>query len=129
MSRQRQEYRVAGQPELAHSAHAVRVSGDLLFVNGVLPVDAEGRIVGDDVVAQAEHVFASMGEILGAAGATHADVAKLTIFLIDVAERPAIAPLRERVFGAARPASTLVGVSGLAVPGARIEAECVAVLG
>ncbi len=125
----RREFRVAGQPELAHSAHAVRASGDLLFVNGVLPVDGAGALVGgDDVTAQAERVFASMGEILAAAGASFADVAKLTVFLTDVGDRPAIAGVRERVFGGARPASTLVGVAGLAVPGAKIEAECVAVL-
>jgi enamine deaminase RidA (YjgF/YER057c/UK114 family) len=125
----RAEYLVPGQPQLSHSAHAVRASGELLFVNGVLPIDADSALVGgDDIVAQARRVFESMGEILAAAGASFADVVKLTIFLTDVDERPAIAPLREQVFGAARPASTLVGVSGLAVPGARIEAECVAVL-
>jgi enamine deaminase RidA (YjgF/YER057c/UK114 family) len=124
----RRELHVPGQPVLSHSAHAVAASGDLLFVNGVLPLDADGRLVGDDVETQARHVFRSMGEILDAGGASFADVVKLTIFLTDVAERPRIAALREETFGAARPASTLVGVSGLAVPGARIEAECVAVL-
>jgi 2-iminobutanoate/2-iminopropanoate deaminase len=36
--------------------------------------------------------------------------------------------VRERFFGAARPASTLVEVSGLAVPGARLEVEAVALV-
>jgi enamine deaminase RidA (YjgF/YER057c/UK114 family) len=69
-----------------------------------------------------------MSEILAASGASFRDVVKLTIFLTDVADRPAIAPVRENAFGEARPASTLVGVGQLAVPGARLEAECIAVV-
>lgn len=125
----RVELTVPGQPILSHGSHAVRTQGTLLFVNGVLPVDADGALVGgDDVVAQARHVFASMASILEAGGSSLRDVAKLVLFLTDVSERPLIAPVRAEVFGETRPASTLVGVSGLAVPGARIEAECVAVV-
>jgi reactive intermediate/imine deaminase len=125
----REEVRV---PELAepisHYTDAVR-AGDLLFVSGVVPVDGEGRLVGgDDVVAQARQVFANIGAVLAAAGATFADVVKVTVYLLDVDDRAAINPVRQEVFGDARPASTLVEVSRLAVPGARIEVEAVAVV-
>jgi len=120
---------VPGLPLLSHSAHAVTVSGELIFVNGILPVDGDGKLVGDDILTQARKVFGTMWEILAAAGASFGDVAKLTIFLTDVSERDAIARLREEVFGDAHPASTLVEVSRLAVPGARIEVDCVAVAG
>ena len=123
----REEIRVPGQAEpISHYAHAVRV-GDLLFVSGVVPVDAEGRLVGgDDVGAQARQVFANMLAVLEAAGASFADVAKVTVYLTDVDDRPRINPVRREVFGVARPASTLVGVAGLAVPGAKIEVEAIA---
>jgi len=125
----REEIRVPGQPEpISHYTDAVRV-GDLLFVSGCVPVDADGRLVGgDDVVAQARQAFANVGAILEAAGASFADVAKVTIFLTDVDDRPKINPVRQELFGAVRPASTLVEVPRLAIPGAKIEVEAVAAL-
>ena len=125
----REEIRVAGHAEpISHYTDAVR-AGDLLFVSGVVAVDSEGRLVGgDDVVAQARHVFESMRTVLGAAGCGFADVVKVTIFLTDVDDRPRINPVRQEVFGAARPASTLVEVSRLAVEGAKIEVEAIAAL-
>jgi len=125
----REEIRV---PELAepisHYTDAVR-AGELLFASGVVPVDGEGRLVGgDDVVAQARQVLANLGAVLAAGGATFADVVKVTIYLTDIADRARINPVRQEVFGAARAASTLVEVSALAVPGAKLEIEAVALV-
>jgi 2-iminobutanoate/2-iminopropanoate deaminase len=130
MTTRRDEIRVVGQPEpLSHYTDAVRAEGPLLFVSGLVPVDKAGKLVGgDDVVAQARQVFANMGAVLAAAGATFADVVKVTVFLTDVNDRPRINALRQEAFGAARPASTLVEVAALAVPGAKIEVEAVAVV-
>ena len=114
---------------MSHYTDAVR-AGDLVFVSGVVPVDKDGRLVGgDDVVAQARQVFENMGAVLAAAGCTFADVVKVTVYLVDVDDRARINPVRQDVFGAARPASTLVEISRLAVPGAKIEVEAVALAG
>ena len=114
-----------GEP-ISHYTDAVRV-GDLLFVSGCVPTDARGNVVGgDDVAAQARKVFENIGAILAAAGATFADVAKVTVYLTDVDDRPAINPVRQEVFGDAKPASTLVEVSRLAIPGIKIEVEAIA---
>jgi 2-iminobutanoate/2-iminopropanoate deaminase len=126
---EREEIRV---PELAepisHYTDAVR-AGDLVFVSGFVPVDGEGRLVGgDDVVAQARQVLANLGAVLSAAGATFADVVKVTVYLTDIADRVRINPVRQEVFGDTRPASTLVEVSALAVPGAKLEIEAVALI-
>ena len=125
----RQEIRAEGLAEpISHYADAVR-AGDLLFVSGCVPVDGEGKLVGsDDVVAQAEQVFANIGAVLTAAGASARDVIKVTVFLTDIDDRPSINPVRQRFFGEARPASTLVEVSKLAVPGAKLEIEAIAVV-
>jgi reactive intermediate/imine deaminase len=125
----REEIRAEGQAEpIGHYAHAVR-AGDLLFVSGCVPVDAEGRLVGgDDVVAQARQTLANVGAVLAAAGASPTDVVKVTVFLTDVGDRAAINPVRREFFGGTRPASTLIEVSRLAVPGAKIEIEAIAVL-
>ena len=124
----REEIRVPGQPvPISHYTDAVR-AGDLLFVSGCVPVDVDGRLVGGDVVAQARQVFANVGAILAAGGATFADVVKVTVYLIDIDDRARINPVREEVFGDARPASTLVEVSALAIPGAKLEVEAVALI-
>ena len=113
---------------MSHFTDAVQ-AGDLLFVSGVVPVDGDGTLVGgDDVVAQARAVFANMGEILASAGCTFTDVVKVTVFLTDVDDRPLINPVRQEVFGDARPASTLVEVSRLVLPEAKVEIECVALV-
>ena len=129
MSSRREELRVPGLAEpISHYTDAVR-AGELLFVSGCVPVDGEGNLVGgDDVVAQARQALANVSAVLAAAGATFADVVKVTVYLTDVDDRARINPVRQEVFGEARPASTLVEVSRLAVPGAKVEIEAVAVL-
>ena len=126
----RDEIDVPGQAApISHYAHAVRADGPMLFVSGVVPVDEQGRLVGgDDIVQQTRAVFRNLGAVLAAGGATFADVVKVSVFLTDVDDRPLINPVRQEAFGAARPASTLVEVRRLAVPGAKIEVEAVAVL-
>ena len=122
----RREFRVSGLPEpISHYTDAV-LAGDLLFVSGCVPVDANGSLVPGDVVTQAQQVFRNIGLVLDAAGAGFGDVVKVTVFLTDIDDRPAVNTVRQEVFGASRPASTLVEVSRLAIPGARIEVEAIA---
>jgi len=125
----REEIRVPGQAEpISHYTDAVR-AGDLLFVSGCVPVDSEGKLVGgDDVVAQTRQALENVGRVLEAAGVTFADVAKVTVYLTDVDDRPEINPVRREFFGKTRPASTLVEVSRLTIPGAKVESEAVAVI-
>lgn len=124
----REEIRAPGQPEpISHYTDAVRAGG-LLFVSGCVPVDSDGRLVGEgDVVAQARQTFTNVGAVLAAGGSSFQDVVKVTVFLTDIDDRPKINPIRQELFGDARPASTLVEVSRLAIPGAKIEVEAVAV--
>ena len=123
----RRELRVAGQAEpISHFTDAVEAGG-FLFVSGIVPVDERRELVGgDDVVAQARCVFENMRAVLAAGGCTFADVVKVTVYLTDVNDRPLVNPVRQEVFGETRPASTLVEISALVIPGAKIEVECVA---
>lgn len=128
MSHHREELRVPGLPEpISHYTDAVRAGG-FLFVSGVVPVDEGGRVVDGDVVDQARQVFRNMGQVLAAAGCGFEDVVKVTVFLVDVDDRARINPVRREVFGETRPASTLVQVGPLAVPGALLEVEAVAAI-
>jgi 2-iminobutanoate/2-iminopropanoate deaminase len=121
----RQEFRVETLHEpVSHYTDAVRW-GDLLFVSGVAPLDKDLRLVSEDVVEQTRKVFLNMKEILDVAGATFADVLRVTVYLTDVRDRARINPVRKEFFGAARPASTLIGVKELVAPGMKVEIEAV----
>jgi reactive intermediate/imine deaminase len=110
---------------LSHYTDAVR-AGDTIWVSGMLGVDSAGMIVGDgDVVAQAEQVFRNLAVILDHTGAGFADVVKVVVYLIEIEHRVWINEVRRRYFGSARPASTLVEVSALAVPHALVEIDAV----
>jgi enamine deaminase RidA (YjgF/YER057c/UK114 family) len=102
----------------------------VLAISGQLPLDADGRLVGpSEPLAQAEQVFANLGLALEAAGASAADVIRLGFYVIDLADLRQIRSARDRFLGAGPPpASTLVQVSGLVAPGARLEVDALAVV-
>jgi 2-iminobutanoate/2-iminopropanoate deaminase len=122
----RREFRVPGLNEpISHYTDAVSF-GDLLFVSGIGPLAEDGSLVGgDDPAEQTHQIFRNLDKVLRAAGASRADVLKVTVYLTDISDRARINPSRQQFFGAARPASTLVEVSRLAIPGMRVEIEAV----
>jgi 2-iminobutanoate/2-iminopropanoate deaminase len=120
--------RLAGQlaQPISHYTDGVEADG-FLYVSGMLPVDADGELVGaGNPVRQTEQVLDNVAAVLRAAGAGFEDVVRVGVFLRDIADRERINSVRRRYFGDARPASTLVEVSALAVPGALVEIEAVA---
>jgi 2-iminobutanoate/2-iminopropanoate deaminase len=126
VSKSRQEFRVAGLPApLSHYTDAVRF-GNILYVSGLTARDAEGKLVGGtDAAAQTRQILMNLNRVLDAAGATMADVLKVTVFLTNIDDRAAINPVRQEFFGSARPASTLIEVSRLALPDMKVEIEAV----
>ncbi len=123
----REEIRVEGASEpISHYTDAVRF-GDLLFVSGIAPFDAEGNVVAEgDVVAQTRQVLQNLLDTLRTVGADMSDVLKVTVFLTDINDRAAINPVRQEFFGDTRPASTLVEVSALVDPKMLVEIEAIA---
>lgn len=120
--------RLAGKlPEpISHYTDAVRAD-DTVWISGLLPLDANGNLVGGgDAEAQAEQVLSSLALVLHAINATFADVVKVGIYVRRIEDRQAINRARQRRFGDARPASTLVEVSALAHPDALVEIDAIA---
>jgi reactive intermediate/imine deaminase len=112
---------------ISHYANGVR-AGDTIYVSGQVALDGQGRLVGPgDVVAQARQALENVKAVLAAGGATLDDVVKVTVYLADVDDRPRVNEVRKAYFGANRPASTLVEVSRLALPGLLVEIEAIAV--
>src|SRR5579872_4999955 len=93
---------------ISHFTDAVR-AGDTLWISGMIAVDATGSMIGvGDVVEQTEQVFRNIEAVLRATGSSFAQVVKVVVYLRHIDDRPRINPVRQRVFGEHRPASTLV---------------------
>ena len=108
------------------------VSGQgLVVVSGQIAQDERGELVGPgDPAAQARQVFDNLRRCLTAAGAGFGDVVKLTFFVLDVADLPAVRAARDAVIDTARPpASTAVQVAALFAPGYLFEVEAWALAG
>ncbi len=115
---------------------AVGSGSRMVFLAGQVAVDSDGELVGEgDLAAQVEQVYLNLAVALEAAGATFADVVKLTCYLVDY--KPEDFPLfmegRDRAvrkLGIPEPLPpfTGIGVAALAGPGLLVEIEAVAVL-
>jgi 2-iminobutanoate/2-iminopropanoate deaminase len=127
MGKQRQELRVAElSSPVSHYTDAVRC-GDFLFISGCVAFDQHGSIVSKgDVVGQMRKALENMQACLTAANMTFSNVAKVTVFLVDINNRAAINPVRKEFFKDAKPASTLVEVTKLVSPDLLVEIEAVA---
>ena len=125
----RQEIRVPGMSEpISHFTHVVR-AGNIVFVSGCVASDEHGRTVGgDDATAQARKALDNIKACLTAAGASFANVCKVTVFLKNIADREKVNVARKEYFGAHRPASTLVEISRLVRDDLLVEIEAIAVL-
>jgi 2-iminobutanoate/2-iminopropanoate deaminase len=98
-------------------------AGDWVTCAGQIPLDpATGALVDGDVTAQAEQVLANVRAVLGDVGGSLADVAKSTIFLVDLADFAAVNEVYAAAFGDHRPARSTIQVAALPA-GARVEIE------
>jgi enamine deaminase RidA (YjgF/YER057c/UK114 family) len=99
--------------------------GRLVVVSGQVAQDEHGELVGaGDAGAQARQVFENLRRCLAEDGAGFGDVVKLGLFVLDVADLPAVRAARDAVIDVTRPpASTAVQVAALFAPGYLVEAE------
>ena len=122
----------AGLPVPSAYSHVVVATGSqLVFVAGQVAEDAEGAIIGPgDIAVQARQAFANLGLALAAAGARPEQVTKITIFVARYRREylSAIEAGRVALFGAHKPADTLVGVEALSRSGYLIEVDAIAVV-
>jgi len=107
--------------ETKPNARWLHISGQV----GVLP----GGNVAKGIGAQAEACWANIANILKAAGMGMDDLVKVTTFICNQGDIPAVRAARDKVIGDARPASTLIVVAGLASPDWLIEIEAIAAKG
>lgn len=101
--------------------------GSFIFISGMMPWDIERKVVGvGDIEAQTRQALGNMTAVLEAAGASLHDIVKITFFLTDIRNKGGVWQVRKEMFGAHRPASTLVAVGSLVDPLALLEVEAIA---
>jgi 2-iminobutanoate/2-iminopropanoate deaminase len=120
----RQHVMIPGLPRGGAYADAVR-HNDLVFLSGLVGVDGELRLAGEDAAAQTHQIMQSLKKVLEHFGASFSDVLKITTYLTDINDRAAVAETRKAYFVDALPAATLVAVTALALPTLKVEIDAV----
>lgn len=105
-------------------SQAIKV-GRTVYVSGQIPLDpATGELVGGDMEAQVRRVFENLKAIAGAAGGDLSAVAKLNVFLVDLAHFQLVNRVMAEYITPPYPARAAVGVAALP-RGAAVEMDCV----
>jgi 2-iminobutanoate/2-iminopropanoate deaminase len=106
-------------------SQAIR-AGQLVFTAGQIGTDpASGELAGDDVQDQAAQALANVRAILEAAGSGMDRLVKVTVYLADIADWPAVNEIYVREVPQPFPARSAFAVRDLP-KGARVEIEAVA---
>ncbi|MBS1880453.1 MAG: RidA family protein [Actinobacteria bacterium] len=128
--------RVLKSPEEIHPAPgfnhiAIAPVGRIVCLAGQVALSPSFELIGgDDLTTQTTAAMGNVEIALKAAGASWEDVVRRTVYTTAPTEYEAITAGIEAVTGdAPHPPQTIVGVTGLAVPGLLVEIEVTAVLG
>ena len=104
------------------------VDGEWVFVSGTTGFDYSTMTIADDLEQQTDQCLRNIQAALAEAGATLADVVRVTYLLPRADDFPLCWPVLRRYFGDVRPAATMIS-AGLADPRMRIEIEVTARIG
>ncbi len=100
--------------------------GEWVFLSGQIPLDpVSGELVGGGFAEQATRALANLDAVLTAAGCDRGAVAKVTVYLTDLARFGEFNEIYAEFFGSHRPARAVIGVAALP-RGAQVEVEAVA---
>lgn len=113
-----------------HFAQAtIAAPGRLVFISGMTARNTAGGVTGvGDISAQTHQVCQNLRAAIEAAGGTLDDIARVDVYVRDIADFEAIHAVRRLYFTGAAPASTMVEVSGFVDKDYLIEINAVGVL-
>ena len=102
----------------------------MLFVSGTTASDEQGHTLHvNDAGAQARYILQKISQTLESAGAQLNDVVRTRVYVTRYADWESVARVHGEVFGAIRPANTLVVVRSLVPADALVEIEVDAIVG
>ena len=108
-------------------SQAVR-SGNTVYLSGQIALDPETmELVAPDFETDARQVFRNLTAVIGAAGGTTADAVKLTVYLTDMGNFPAVNAVMTEFFDQPFPARAAIGVASLP-RGAQVEVDGILVI-
>jgi enamine deaminase RidA (YjgF/YER057c/UK114 family) len=117
----------SGSPfETAYGYSRALRCGDEVHVSGTTGYDYAKMAIPADVAEQTRNIYATLAQALKEAGGALADIVRLRTFVTDAAYCEAVLSVQGEVFGAIRPAATIVVVSGLLRPEMKVEIEAAA---
>ena len=108
-------------------SRAVRV-GSHVAVAGTTAIKDGAPFAPGDAALQARYILEVIEQALTEAGATWSDVIRYRVFLTDIADAAVVGDEMGSVFGAIRPAGTMVGNNTLVNPELRVEIEVDAIV-
>jgi reactive intermediate/imine deaminase len=108
-------------------SQAVR-AGDTVYLSGQIPLDPKSMQIVEGFDNQVRRVFDNLQAVCKAAGGDFSRVARLTIYLIDLANFPKVNEIMATYFSEPFPARVTVGVSSLP-RGSQVEIDAVLYLG
>jgi 2-iminobutanoate/2-iminopropanoate deaminase len=103
---------------------AVKANG-FIFLSGQVGTDSTGKLVSGGIQAETRQTMNNIRDVLARSGSSMDKVVKCTVFILDMAEWPAMNEVYITFFKGPPPARSAAGASGLAL-GARVEIECIA---
>lgn len=127
MHKRRNPATIAPPVPTGYFSHAIEVAPNArwLHLAGQCGVRPDGS-TPEGFVGQAEQTFANIDAVLRDANMGVEDLVKLVVYILRPEDLPDLRRIRNAFLGDARPAQTLVRISGLAVPGWLIEVDGVA---
>jgi len=116
--------------ERGYSEAVITEGGKTVWLAGqTATVDDAGKSLAGNFEGQVRQIFRNLDRTLNKAGGKLSDMVQMTVFITDVRDGDRLVTIRHDIFHDNFPGSTLITISALAVPEAKIEIQGFAVIG
>ena len=118
---------ITADPLKAVGPYSLAIEADgTVYISGQIHLDpSTGKLVEGDIATQTRQCLENLKSILASAGLGFDNVVKTTVFLVDMADFPAMNGMYQTYMSEPYPARSTIQVAGLPL-GARVEIEAIA---